>query len=736
MSWCPSWLALAAALAASVPAVAEPDPAKPIPAGPAPARPDASQQTVKGVTVTGEPPPVRTSIDRRSYSVSGDLQATTGSISDALRNVPSVEVDVNGNVSLRGDPNVTIMVDGKPSGMFRGEGKAQALQSLPADQIERVEVITNPSAAFSPEGSAGIINLVMKKTDKPGLSGGARANLGSSGRQNGGANVTYKDGRFTWSGSAYGRHDSLKQVSAMTKSFVASGAGQPTDEARDNIGSGDVRLANLRGGVDYDPDAKTRFSAEVNYRSLTYDSLSALAVRQATAAGDVVLADDTANALREDRDTLETTLGYRRKMGEDHEVSLSFVRELNDDDRSRVALRHVRIPAAAGAYEDTEQRDHAWRTQLKADYSRPLAGGVKLKLGYEFDGDDNDYRVVFGRGPEGGPAAIDPGRSNLFKFDQQVHAAYATYERPFGRLTTLAGLRAEVTRIDLNQVTDGLKQGDDDVRLYPSLHLSWRLDEGRQFKASYSRRVQRPNPQDYNPFRIYYDPQTFRAGNPDLKPQTTDSFELGYEQRQRGTMYLATLYYRSGRDAVNDVTRDLGGGVLLQTRENVGSFQAAGLELTANGRLPGRLTYSLSGNALWSEIDAGDLGFGSTRRSGASVFGRATLNWQATARDFLQVQGIVNGRRLTPQGHIEPIGFVNLGYRHKFNDRISGVVTVQDAFASFRFRSVIDTPLLRQTVRGDPQNRAVFVGLSYTFGGGRPRDPGFDYGQGGAAPGN
>src|SRR3569832_334685 len=147
---------------------------------------DQGPAAVKEVTVTARTDDFRSAIDRRSYDITKDLQATSGSIVDALRNVPSVVVDVNGNVSLRGDANVKILIDGKPSAMLSGQVAAQTLQQLPASQIERVEVITNPSAEFSPDGSAGIINLVTKKTRKPGTTGGMRANVGNEGRWNGG----------------------------------------------------------------------------------------------------------------------------------------------------------------------------------------------------------------------------------------------------------------------------------------------------------------------------------------------------------------------------------------------------------------------------------------------------------------------------------------------------------------------------------------------------------------------
>ncbi|MBL8770638.1 MAG: TonB-dependent receptor [Phenylobacterium sp.] len=714
------WLSTAACIALALPAAAQAPPASP-------ARAEAPPNTVGEVRVEGTAPPVRTSIDRQSYSVTNDLQATAGSISDALRNLPSVEVDVNGNVSLRGDPNVTILIDGKPSGRFRGEGKGQALQSLPASQIDRVEVITNPSAAFNPEGSAGIINLITRKSAPPGLGGSVRANVGSGGRQNGGLNLTRKAGPVTLNGGLYLRHDSLQQTFRSDRRFQDPLApGDITQTLR--MGSaGTVNVAGVRAGLDYDPDPKTRISLELDYSGVTFATDLLENLRQTTAAGATRADYDNGAGLRQDRDSLEGQVSYRRKWAEDHEFTASLSRERNDEDRTRPILRTFRTPATGPVFELSDNRNRFWNTRLKADYSRPTPGEGKLKLGYAWDSDDNDYRLLFIRGPGAGPYAIDPARSNLFRLDQQVHAAYVTYERPLGDLTALAGLRAEATLIDLDQPTQGVRASNDYVRLYPSLHLSHQLSEAQQLKASYSRRVQRPQAQDYNPFLVYVNPTNRFQGNPDLRPQVTDSFEAGYQYRKQGTILLATGYYRRTRDGVNDVYRDLGGGVILQSKANVGRAQSAGVELVANGRLPGRVTYNVSGNALWNEIDARDLGFGAGVRSAYTVFGRASLSWQATDKDFLQLQGFMNGKQLLSQGYRKPRGGLNLGYRRKFSDQLSGVVTVQDLLDTQGYATVIDTPLFRERSRGESGNRAVLVGFTYTFGG-RQRDQGFDFG--------
>lgn len=682
------------------------------------------------VVIQGTAPSVRVDAEKKSYSLASDLQATTGSIADALRNVPSVEVDVQGNLAIRGDPNVTIMIDGKPSGMFKGDGRAQALQSLPADQIERVEVITNPSAAYNPEGTGGIINLVTKKTAKPGVTGSVRANVGTEGRRNGGVSANYRKGRFTYSADASIRRDIFAQHYTVDRDFRDANGAPTADELRVSRGGGQGVMQSGRAGVDFDLDANTRLTAGLRYQDIAFKARNLESLDRLSVGGVLLLGYDTIADNRQGRTTLETSLSGSHKFGEGHDLSVAFTRERIDEDRSRVLLRTFRTPPGATLFEDSEPRNRLGHSQLKVDYTRPLGADQKLKLGYEFNGDDNDYRVVFGRSAASGPVAIDPTRSNLFRFDQQVHAVYATYERPVGKVTLLSGLRVESTKIDLNQVTQGRQDENDYVRLYPSVHLGYRLDDVQQVSASYSRRVQRPQPIDYNAFAIYLDPQNLLRGNPGLKPQTTDAFELGYQYRKSGATYLATGYYRRGRDAVNDVFQDIGGGVILQTRDNIGSFQTAGLELVATGRLPGKVNYNISANLGWNEIDARNLGFGSAVRSAWSVGGRGTVSWQATDKDFLQLQGFVYGKRLLSQGVSEPQAILNLGYRHKFSERLSGLVTAQDVLALSGFESQINSPTFSERTKGAPKNRALFVGLTYAFGGGKPREPTFDFGTG------
>ncbi len=702
----------------------------PVQSAPAAARPvDKSAPTaVEGVTVTSDPAAMRTSIDRRSYSVANDLSARTGSIADALRNIPSVEVDVQGNVSLRGDANVTILIDGKPSGQFNGDGKADALQSLPADSIDRVEVMTNPSAAFRPDGSAGIINLITKKTNKAGTTGSVRLNLGPNGRYNGGISANRRAGKLTLSGDAGYRYDTQKGVQTIDRVTLDPVSGQrlPSlyDADQENEGGG----LNLRGGVDYDLDKQNRLSGEVRFRGFDFDSDVLETYSARNALGGVSRAYNRISDASLERNNTSVSADWRRQLkGADHLLTTHLEYEVTDFTRDANAI--LRNTPGATVYEAQGFGLDQTRTNLKVDYSKPLPGDVKLKAGVDFEVAQNDYDNRGATGAAPGSLTVDPNRTNRFLYDQDVYAAYVTYERPFGDVTVQGGLRAEQVKIDTHQLTSNQKNQNDYFKVYPSLHMGYTLNENNTLSANYSHRVQRPGAQDLNPYRVYIDPYNYRAGNPDLKPQQTDSYELGWQYRKAQTYYLATLYVRQNKESVTEVVRDLGGGVLLTTKENLGKNNSAGLELSANGRLTPKLTYNLSSNIFHNEIAATKLGFSGTR-SDTMVSGRVNLNWQATPNDFFQLNAFASGKRLTPQGYRQPVQSMNLGYRRKVSDKLSFVVTAQDVLDTLKDRVVIDTPTLRDRTERSANFRSVFFGFTYSFGGGKPRPEQFDFSTG------
>ncbi len=688
----------------------------------APARP----ATVEGVTVTSTPNAFRTSIDSRSYSITEDLQATSGSIADALKNVPSLEVDVQGNVSLRGDSSVTILIDGKPAGAFRGAGRADALQQMQADSIERVEVMTNPSAAFNPEGGGGVINLITKKGRGAGVTGSARANMGTEGRYNGGVSTAYNSAKLALSADAGLRSNVFKNTSADRRTQT-SATGVVTRRSQDSVSRSTNDSKNVRASADYDLTSTLRLSAEIRHNGSDSEQNSAERYLNTDAAGAATGISDRLGATEGKRSNTDGSLGFRKTFAEGHTLAADLSLTKESDERERQYVTRSRLPADVDLFENYRDKTTEDQTELKIDYVRPMTGEATLKAGYALEIDDNDYDNMGARGSAVSSTVIVPALTNRFRYKQTIHAGYATYERPFGDFTVQGGLRFEQVMVDINQLTSAMKEENSYTRLYPSLHLGYKLSDSQTLTASYSHRVRRPRAEDVNPYRVYQDPFNLRAGNPRLEPQETHSVEAGYQYRRNGGYYLATVFYRQSYKGISDVVRDIGGGVLLTTRENLSESRSGGLELVANGKINPKLSYTLNGTTYWNELSAGAANGGATR-SAFAFNGRASLNWQVTPNDVLQLSGFASGRRLTAQGYNKPTAVMNLGYRHKFSEQLSLVLTAQDLLNTARNRSVVDTPTLQQTVERRPNARAVFLGLTYTFGSGRrPREAGFEF---------
>lgn len=720
-----SIVAVSIALAAQAAAAA---PAPEAPAQKPAAKPAEASNGVSAVTVTADAPAVRTSIDRRSYSVSGDLAAQSGGIADALRNVPSVEVDVQGNVSMRSDPNVTILIDGKPSGLFNGEGRGQALQQMPAERIDRVEVITNPSAEFRADGTGGVINLITKKAKGAGRTSSIRLTGGDHGRNGLAGNIGYNSGKLSASGDINYRRDVFDQVDYERRQQAA------LDSETQGTTDFDIDGLTTQGTVDYDVSDKLRVGGEARLSRFNLAIDSNAGTTREDANDVLVQAYRRDLTLRQRRDNAAISGNLRRKFGGDgHELSLKLSYDVVDDNRTRTGHTVGTVPTASSAYDQQQLGYDTRQTDLKGDYVRPMGAGQTLKLGFDLQFDDNVYDNIGLRGGSLGGLAVDPGLTSKFFYEQQLSQAYVTYERPLGGdLTMLAGLRYEQSKLDLTAA--GTRNDNDTTRLMPSLHLSYKLNDQQKLTASYSQRLQRPGPFDLNPVPFLLDPLNYRVGNPNLKPQQTDSFELGWQYRKAPVMALATLFYRQNDKVVTDVVTDRGGGVFVTTKANVANTRNGGLELVLNGKLTPELTYNVSSTLFWVELDGSNLGF-TDKRSATTAQGRGSLSWQATPKDLFQVVGFMVGKRLTPQGYAMPFGGVDLGYRREVSDKVSLLVTVQDPMGLFREKQVIDTPSLKSLVVRDPDARNIRVTLAWTFGAGKGRkDPGFDFGAPSGGP--
>ncbi|HWH18816.1 MAG TPA: TonB-dependent receptor [Allosphingosinicella sp.] len=718
---------LAVAVSLAAPGLAQ---AQTAPAPPAPPREGAQARptTSEEVVVTGTRAEVIASPDRVSFNVANDLQVQTGTLADALRAVPGVEVDLQGRVSLRGDPGVEILIDGRPSAMLRGESRGDAILSMPASRVERVEVITNPSAAMSPEGSGGVINLVTRQVRKDTRTGSIRATVGGEGRGALNLSGAQSTGPLTLTGDlGYRRFTTDASATQLRERLnPATGAFASSRQESDIDNTMSARTGRI--AADYDLDKKNRLSTEFNYREGRGD----------VEREDIFTSQNAASSFERDSeiDLLQRGLSgrasWRRTLpGKQHEFVADLEVESGRLDRQVEAV--TRFAAAQPAYERISNSGDRGDYNLKFDYKKPVGEEGSLNLGYQGNLSRAEFDYLGARGASLDALLPVPGLTNEFDYDQLIHAFYGTYRFDMGKLDTQAGLRLEQVETELDQLTEAVRIERDYFRVYPTLHLGYELTKEDQLRGSYSRRIQRPSPQDLNPYTFYIDPLNVRRGNPALRPEVTDSFELAWQHRKAGTFYSMTGFYRRSTGGVTDIISDLGGGVFLTTRANLATAVRTGIELIANGKLSKTLSYNASSTFLWQEIDP-RIGGVSAPRSGTTGTIRSNLSWQPTPKDFFQLNAVYAGKQLLPQGYRKSSGIMNLGYRRKVNDRLSLLLTGQNVLDSARQVAVFETPTLRDRFTQRGAGRIVLFGLTYNIGGpsGRQRqEPAFDFQQGG-----
>jgi outer membrane receptor protein involved in Fe transport len=713
---------LVAAFACGAPAigVAQSPPATP----PAPPPPPVSE-----IIVTGERPTVETAIDRKIYSLSRELQATAGTAADVLRNIPSISVDLEGNPSLRGDDSVQILIDGRLAPQYNNANRGAALQQLGADNIERIEVITNPPANFKRDGSAGIINIVTRRSTGT-RSASAQASLGSRGRYNLAGSGGARLGNLNLRGTAGVRHDlRVREFDGRRIERDAATSAVVTDRELRGAGEDDRLSKSITLAADYDLTSVDRISAEGQFYRRDADSW--LRERSVVLAADGSAASDydRERNSREREYSSDALLSFHHA-GEQEGDGLTVRAQRSDSSETRPLryLTNYRVPAPAATFHIQGFRQDESISEISADYVTTRAGGRKWSLGYDLHRDDNlyDYRLTVPV-PVGGAAVPDPNYTNVFQYEQTIHALYASYEQPFTLWTLLAGLRFEQADLRTHQVTDGQRDGQSYLRAYPSLHLSRKLGERQTLMFSYGRRVSRAEGADLNPYLVQQDEFTLRRGNPYLLPREIDSFEAGWSHESGQTSLGATLYARRSRNNFTFVTTPVSPAVALITPENLGTSDSGGLELTASGRLAPGLDYNLSGNVYYNDVDARNLGIAGTR-SAYSHDAKAALTWRPGSKDTVQVNIGSAGKRLTAQGYRRGNTAMDLGYRHRFRPNFSVTVTLSDVFASRRFGNVLDTPELTGSETVTQASRVVFVGVSWTMAGAKqPPAEDFEY---------
>ena len=425
---------------------------------------------------------------------------------------------------------------------------------------------------------------------------------------------------------------------------------------------------------------------------------------------------------------------WRRQLpGQDHTLVLFYNHSLTQQRIDQPSDNLTTAPPPPSTiYQDQLAHIRADVNQFKIDYTRPMPMKGQLKAGYDLrDTDAGVQQLRHVQGTTAASATINPLYTNLFHYDQMVNAAYVTYEQPIGDLTVLGGLRVEDERLNLDQLTQSVKVDRDNVGVFPSLHLGYSQNANITWIANYSLRIQRPNPQDLNPYRNVTNPFNISEGNPELENEETHSFEAGWQYHKGASSYLATLFYRQSENTETPVVTDLGGGVLLNTNENVASGKVSGLELVAAGPLSKTLTYNVSTNFSYTQLETPVLGVREVHE-GFNAGGRGTINWQVTKKDLIQVIGIINQGRITAQGTTDPLLILAAGYKHTFNEKYALLLQTQDPFDTVRQYSRLTGNGLDQNTTLKAHIQSFMIGFTYNFGSNtRARtNQGFDVGGG------
>ena len=684
--------------------------------------------------VQGQKFSVQTKIDRKIYSVPDDAQSTLGTLSDILSVIPSVDVDPDGIVSLRGDTNVLILIDGKPATQLQGSKAGDNLQSISAQDIERIEILTTPPAQFKAEGAAGVINIVTRKRGAKRLATGSlQGSLGDGGRSLVGASGSYGGKQFAGSMNAGFRQDYRQRT-------VQSQLVGPDPTSGQMLESRDSASQHLRRNVpsvdvagEYDPNDRQSLSATASWlrrgglRTYTQFDDSALE------SGAVTSATRRLTSGHDPADDYNMTLRFTHKFGRPGEtLDLSAHRSRSLQHEHYDYVNDSFIPPLPVVLNNLSFTEEHRVTEAGVDYALPLSNTQSLKLGYAFERDEYGFDNVGANvDPVSGVQTIDPALTNDFRFQQRIHAVYQSYQASLGAWTWLVGVRTEWTSTEALQITNSLSTATRYADVYPSLHVERSLSDRSTLSFGASRRVTRPDPSNLNPYVDHEYPPNLSAGNPNLKPQFTQSFDLGYRYETGGASYGIAGYYRRNRDSVTDVTEYLGGGVSLATKTNLPRNDAAGLEFSATGQLFPRLWYSLSGNAFYTQIDATALGIPGLK-STTGLNAKAKLDYRPTADDALQVTFTRTDKRLTPQGTVSAINIVNLGYKHALTSALSAVATVSDLFSGQSYQRIVATPLFTQVYQRSVEGRIAFFGLIYKIGVTKAeKEANFDYDSGG-----
>jgi len=678
-------------------------------------------ETLVEVEVRAEKSSVQMTLDKRVFNVGKDLANAGGNAADILDEVPSVAVDVEGNVSLRGSEGVQILIDGKPSGLV-GIGNSNGLRSLPANLIDRVEVITNPSAKFEAEGSAGIINIVLRKQKKKGLNGSFDFTIGDPSIYGTAINLNFRRKKlnfFTNFGINYGRNF------GGGNSYQEFYRGDTTEitviERKQDRGG---ISGNIRFGADYYLNDKNTFTTSFLYRLGKDDNISTVDYQDfLNDQNNFVEGTFRTDEEIEDESKLEYALTYTKKMeGKGHEL-VTDIRfqdntEKESSDFNEVYFLSDGTPSPATDYfQRSNNKEGERRLITRLDYVKPFGKDKKLEAGYQgsYRHIKNDYLVEEQIAND--EWIVFDGLSNDFKYDETIHALYSSFGNKINKFSYQFGARVEYSDVVTELIQTNEINPREYLNFFPSAFLTYDLPNNNAIQASYSRRLRRPRFWSLNPFFTLSDARNRFTGNPDLDPEFTDSYEIGHIKYWDKGSLGSSIYYRHTTGVMQRVVSDVqvvdSIVITLRRPENLATRDDVGFEF--NFSYSPFKWWKINGdmNLFRSMIDGSNVNSSFTADT-YTMSGRVTSRTTIMKKTDLQLRLNYRAPRETTQGTTKAITSLNFGMsRDVFNKKGTLTLSVSDVFNSRKRRGTLFTDNLYREEEFQWRGRTTRLTLNY-----------------------
>ncbi len=648
--------------------------------------------TLQGVVVQVERSYMQLELDKKIFTVGQDLANAGGSATDILTNIPSVSVDPEGNVKLRGSDNVRILIDGKPSGLVSIKGSG-GLQGLPASLIDKVEIITNPSARYEAEGNAGIINIVLKKDKRQGFNGSIELTTGYPTNLGAAANLNYRHKKLNFFINYAVAYRNQPNNSSLYQEVYAPDTTFILKQTNEHILKG--LNNNIRGGLDYYFTEKSVLTASYLFRRSDGKRTSDIWYEDYlfSTANLKGLTNRLQNE-KEKEPNSEYTINYKKTFDkEEHQLTATAKYIDNWESSNQLFTQigfhgdHTSDPSNSSLQKSlNDEYEKQWLFQL--DYVKPLGKEGKLETGVRSSFRDmiNDY-FVSEKNASGEFVSL-PGLDNVFTYNENIHGVYGILANKTNKLSYQAGLRAEWT--DVKTVLEKTKEVNprNYANLFPSAHVSYELPKDNALQISYSRRVRRPFYNDLSPFMTYSDSRNFFSGNPDLDPEFSDVGEIAHiKEFDKGSL-SSGFYYRSTKGKIDRIRQVDNEGNSVTLPQNLLSEKAWGAEFTAAWRAFKWWKLDMNANVFHADIDGSNI-VKSYKTSTYSWFARQTSRFILPHTIEMQMRSNYEAPQKTAQGKRKAIFYVDFSAS---KDVLKGKGTVNlnvlDVFYTRRFKSI------------------------------------------------